>query len=407
MKRCWSLVLVAGTALPALAQIQGQTDARRAYEAELISNAAARASFLQDAPSPAAGWAKGKFFMTDGGANTLNVGGFSQTRYLAVFRDNQPDDTNDFTHGFQQRRTRINASGSVWDKNFTFKVEGEFGRNNGVLVLTDAFGRYAWDNGTWLRWGQFKAPLWREDNVSDTLQLTVERSAVTYAFGQNRSQGVEFGWADKQLRFMGAFTDGLNTLNTDFNGPEADFALTGRGEFMFAGEDFKRFDDNTSWRESDYAGMVGAALHWQTGGETGGTADADIFQATADVSVEGAGWNAFAAVVWRSTDVGGGGSTDDLGFLLQGGIFLTEQLELFARYDLIAPDVGDDFSTATAGVNYYISPKSHAVKFTGDIVWYFDPVSDTPILSPSTGMPLLADAEGDQLALRMQLQLIY
>jgi len=400
--------LLAGTCLSTAAMAQSSQsyelakDLTRAYEAELMADATSRTSYAEGASS---GWNKGKFGITDGGANTLNIGGYFQTRYLLDARQDQAD-SNEITQGFQMRRTRLVATGSIWDKNLTFKIEGDFSRNAGLFITTDAFGRYQWDNGMHFRWGQFKLPLLREELVSSTLQLTAERSSVNTVFSQNRSQGVEFGYTDKKWRVMGALSDGINSRITDFDSEVADFGVTGRAEFMFAGEDWKRFDDNTSWQGSDYAGLLGGAVHYQSGGETGGTLDRDIIQATLDVSIEGGGWNAFIEGVYRNTD-NAGVERDDFGIVAQAGIFATEQIEFFGRYDVIIPDTGDNFNTITAGLNYYISPKSHAVKFTGDVVYYVDPTVDNPLIGLATGVPVLVDPEGDQVALRLQMQIIF
>ena len=150
---------------------------------------------MQNEQAPAGGYVKNKFTI-GGGDNTLTLGGFTQTRYNLDARQDQAD-PNDITQGFQMRRTRITAAGSVWDKNLTFNTTGEFARSGGVFGLLDAWGRYAWDNGAHVRWGQYKTHLVREDNVSDTQQLTAERSVVNQVFGQNRSQAVEFGYTAK------------------------------------------------------------------------------------------------------------------------------------------------------------------------------------------------------------------
>lgn len=414
--RLVSIVAAAGAAfsVPALAagdlklgETMASTDLGRAYEAELVADAATHASLLADGDAPAtSGWAKGKFFI-GGGDNTLNIDGFIQARYLMNFRDNQPGN-GDFTEGFQMRRTRIIFGGTIWSKALTYYIQSEFSRSTGDLGLLDAYGRYNFDNGVYVRWGQYKLPVLREESVADTLQLTVERSTVNAVFNQGRSQGVGVGYAGKQFRLMGEFSDGLNTFNTDFtSAAEADFALTGRGEWMFAGEDFKRFDDSTSWKGDAFAAMAGASIHYQSGGETNATVDRDIFLGTADVSIEGDGWNAFAEGVWRNTDVPGT-STDDFGFVVQGGFFVSDQAEVFARYDVVVPDVGDNFNTLTGGVNYYVSPHSHVAKFSADLLYYFDATTNTPILGQTnTGIGLLPSAEEGEVAVRLQMQLLF
>jgi hypothetical protein len=384
------LVLILLAAAPA-------ADARP-YSAELLAHAQAQGG---------AGFDKG-FWVGDGGANKLVLGGMVQTRYLLNFRDEAVGDE-DITNGFQARRVRLRAGGTIFDPALSYFVQGEFSRSTGVFGLLDSYGAYKWDNGMSLRFGQFKVPFAREDLVGDHLQLTAERSNVNTVFAAGRSQAVELSIADGPWRIAGVFSDGANALNTDFTSMvETDWALTGRADWRFSGDDWKRFDDHTSFRNDPYAGMLGAAIHARGGGETGGTADVESISATADVTVEGGGWNVFGAGVWRHSDAAGL-ETDDFGLVAQAGVFVTEQAELFARYDVVFADAasGDDFSTLTAGVNYYVLPQSHAFKLTADVLYYFDAEADTALIGPNTGVNLLSDAEGGQVGVRLQAQVIW
>lgn len=396
------VILVGGAGLAGVAAGQNLAE-------DLRLDASARTSALADS---GAGWEKGNFFITDGGPNRLSVYGFFQTRYNMNFRDeDSAGSQGDFTHGFQMRRTRVGAKGTIWDKNLSFNIIGEFSRTDGTFGLLDAVGMYKWDNGWAVRWGQYKTNHLREENISDTNILAVDRSIVNNFFTQARSQGVGVTYTQEQFRFFLDFTDGLGTLNTDFtSGTEADYAFTARGEFRWGDGDWKRFDESASWRGNKYGGMVGLGAHYQDGGETGGTADTSIAQVTADVSLEGDGWNAFAAGVWRNTDMGGGGSsTDDFGLIVQGGYLVTEQIEPFIRYDAVFADDanGDDFHTLTGGVNYYISPNSTAVRLSGDVQYFFDNEGASAIVSPTTGSNLLADTEDGQFAVRVQMQVMF
>jgi hypothetical protein len=318
-----------------------------------------------------------------------------------------PDE--DTTTGFQARRTKIWAKGNVAE-NWGFKVQGNFNRDGGDFELEDAYiTNDINDSWSW-QFGQFRLPLLREDSVSSANQLAVERSLTNEVFRQNRSQGVQFNYTGDAFRFMGAFSDGLRTQNTDFNSmAEADYALTGRFEWKWAG-DWAQFEDFTSWQGDDNAGMLGAAIHYQGGGETGGpTADIDVLRATADISFEGNGWNAFGAFIYDDTEPDGFDSTTNYGWLVQGGVFLNEQWELFGRYDMTMPDDDldlDDFSTITAGVNYYITPQSHAVKFTGDVQYFLDEV-DGGLTVITTGAGNLPDDSDGQFVIRLQFQLVF
>lgn len=390
------LVLLAGAALsigaPALAQ-NANLDKDRAYAAELVNDAGSRASLLQGGGGGAGHDGKG-FYITDGtGNNTLYIGGAAQFRYQHNFRDEDAVGENeDFTHGFSNNNVRLWTWGHVWSKDLTYKIQFQGSdADNGSVAVEDVWGNYQWDNGVSVKWGQFKLPIFTEENIDSEKQLGVDRSNANDIFSQGYSQGLMLTYASDSFRMSGAFSDGVQTGNSSFDSSaESDYALTLRGDLKFAGNDWGRFDDFTSFKNQDTAGKFGVALHWQDGGETGGTvnfgdpADADDdtssqnFWWTVDVQVEGAGWNVFGAFLARNDKTeDADGSADDLeqtnyGSVLQGGLFLSDQLEAFARWDAIYWDndvVVDNNHFISGGVNYYISPESHAVKFTGQVTW--------------------------------------
>jgi len=392
------------------ASVQSTTVSQRAYEAELLSDAGDRSLLLEDAAT--SGFIKGKFTLSDGGPNTLNIGGFMQNRYFANVRDNAGDNQ-DFTHGFQTSRARLRFSGTIWDKKFTYNVMTELASTTGTATLLDAEARYTFENKMYLRAGQYKALFNREELVADMYQLAVERSITNSVFALTRTQGVGFGWTGEKVRFGADIHDGGGNLNTAFDSnKEADFAVTSRVDWLWSGDSFKRFDDFASFKEGEYTGMLGAAIDWETYGDTGGGApDKDILGATIDASMEGNGWNLFAGGIYRNTTQTAGADVTDYALFIQGGFFVTEQCELFARYDIILPDDADgpdDFSSYTFGCNYYVSPKSHAVKLTGDVVYYPDAEADSALVpAPARNANLLTDTEGDQFALRLQLQVLF
>jgi len=397
-------VIAAGTSGVVHADDEG-TDASRVHLAEMRSAATS---------APAAGHDGSAFFVgSDDGAFKLKAGGMLQFRYVMNFRDEPTDSDDDLTNGFQARRTRLEFSGNVINKQTTFMVQTDFNRNGGTATVLDGWVRHEFAEGWALRFGQFKAPLLREELVSGKRMLAADRSITNGVFTQARSQGVQLEYDGDRARVAVAFTDGLNTLNTDFDSSsEADYALTGRVDLRLKG-DWKQFADFTSWRGSDFGAMIGLAGHWQSGGDTGGTVDADLLEYTADLSLEGNGWNAFAAFIGRSTDSEASGDFDDFGVVVQGGVFLTNKTELFARYDIVMPDDGrdsddDDFSTITAGINHYFVEQSHAAKLTVDVLYFLDAQADSSsVVSRSTGVGLLPDAEDGQIAARVQFQLLF
>lgn len=366
-------------------------------------------ALAQSTPAEAAGTAgkdaKG-IYMAAGEAK-LYFGGFLQSRFSVNSRNDVVDPEQDLTTGFSIRRVRMGMNGDL-NKQLGFKIEGD-GAPDEFKIL-DAFGRWTFDGGSKMRFGQFKLPLLKEELVTDTQQQFVEKSNANSTFSQDRSQGIDFQWNDDTLRFTGAFSDGLRTLNTSFDSAtEADYALTGRVEYKWAG-DWKQFDAFTSFNGSKYAGYVGAAVHWQDGGETGGTTDSNVLEYTLDTMFKGDGWNAFAAFIGRRTETTGT-EFDDFGIVAQAGVMATNDVELFGRFSFISPDDdrtnGADFSEATIGATHFILPESHAAKIVADLTWAFDDqAGSSSIVRPSAANAFLA-APDDQVYARVQFQIVF
>lgn len=415
MQTAKTLVVLAGLSFGGVALAGGPetTDTGRAYAAELKADAAARSSSLNG----------GGFTLADGDSS-INVGGFAQFRYIMNFRDNPPSGfvhDSGFTNGFEATRTRLEFTGNIM-KQVSFKIDTDFSKSGGA-GLKDAWASYAWDNGWTMKWGQFKIPLLREELVSDVNQLSVERSIVNAIFTGERSQGVMASYAQDNWRFMGSLNDGAQNLNTPYNvSGESDYALTARGEWKW-GDNWDRFNDFTSWQGSSNAGLIGVAAHWQ---HDGGTAPhtsnpnqvSNTVIYTADFSYEGNGWNMFAAFVGSHFDPSnnaGGKNLDNFGFILQGGVFVSANTELFARYDVVFPDsdFGNnqdaDFHSLGFGVNHYVWAKSNAFKLSADVQYWPEKQSESAITSGVVegNSALRSDSRGDQFAFRLQAQIVF
>lgn len=390
------IALVAGAALAlgGSAWAQSALDQGRAQAAELLADASTRTSAL----------AQNQAF-------TPNIHGLLQFRFNWNNRDEDDAFAGDEENaiGFQAARTRLWVDGNIFSNEWYYFVEFEVGPE-GEVSLLDAFGRYTFANGWNAQWGQFRLPFLRETLVRESHTLAADKSQFETVFGTGRGQGVQFAYTADQMRFHAAISDGAGTANTDFTSDaEADVGLTARAEFKWAG-DWSAADDFTSFRGSPNFGMVGVAAHFQNGGDTFATADESRWGLTADVSVEGDGWNVFAAAVYSRVDPDPGSGLNDWGVLVQGGVFLGENTELFGRWDIIIPDddraADENFNTITVGLNQYMIPKSHAAKFTVDFQWYLDNPSES-IVVPNTLTGLLAADSDDQWNLRAQIQLLF
>ena len=434
MKMSKGLVILAGVAagLSGVSVATANTnDEVRATVAQMLADAETRSSLL----SAGDAGHDGKFFIAGDGFR-LNVGGMLQFRYNLNFRDDS--NTDDFQSGFQNARIKLDFNGKInrdWDFRILtnvsdFKVGDSSDSGTG---LEDAWVRYNFPNGWKLRWGQFKLPLLREELVSDAYQLAAERSLANQAFSQSWSQGVELAYEAESWRFAGTFSDGLNSQNTDFAGVptnpsaentglfrvagEADWAVTGRGEFLFAGN-WAQFKDFTSPKGADFGALLGVAAHYQQSENTNVSTDVDrdTFQYTADLSLKGDSWNLFGAFIGRYTKLKtlGGADPDfnDFGAVVQGGWRFAENTELFARWDALFFDsdrnlAEDNFNFVTVGINHYFA--GHAAKFTVDGTYAFEETSALQGLGilQDTGVGLLGDTEDGEVVIRGQFQLLF
>ena len=386
---------------------------------ELQADAANRASLSAAA---GAGW-DNNFWISDGGNNSLHIGGTTTFRYNLTIRDEDfAGDQDDFTHGFNSPNNRLRFWGTIWDKALSYKIQGNFSSENpggGGFTLEDAWGQYDFGNNFTLGWGQWKAPLNRADIVDNEFQMSADRSLASAAFSAGYTQGIAGVYTSDMVKVTGGFHDGASSQNSDFNsGAEADYAVLLRVDVQAMGNDWNRWNDYTSWKSAKDNGLlIGGALNWQSGGETGGTADVDALNYTVDVSFEGQGWGIWAAVYGAHIDAGGGGDIDNFAAEIGGSFFFTEQLEGFARWDGFFLDDeafgGDtDIHFATVGINYYLSPESHAAKFTGQFGYAFNETTNlfdpsSGLISDSTRYGFLGQGEDGEWALTLQMQVMF
>lgn len=345
-----------------------------------------------------------------------------QFRYDINIRDDDSgalaDSDDDLTLGFSVRRARIDLKRKITDS-ITGAAQFEFSRSTGDAELLEAYADWEINDSITMRIGQRKVRFLREENVGSKRQLAADSSVVNAVFTQGYSQFVEAGFGADAWKAWIAFSDGFNSRNTAFDSAkEADAAITARAEFKLGDADWKAHNQFTSFRGAPAGGLLGLAGHWQSSGDTNPSdTDLEFWSLTADFGWVGDGWNAFAGAVWRRTE---SGSTDfdDLGFVVQGGVFVADSTELFARYDLVSPDDDrspssgstsvDDFGTLTVGVNHYLVPESHAAKLTLAASYYFDAVNNTGgVVKPSDGLNLFADTERGQIGITLQLQLLF
>lgn len=194
-----------------------------------------------------------------------------------------------------------------------------------------------------------------------------------------------------RVRAQAYFSNGLRTSFSEFAAPvAASFALTGRVEARLLTEDgFDRFDSESSFRGGDLALRLGLAAHYQHSREEGTLPNGDLQQYTADVTLEGNGYNVMVAGRLLRVHPDEGNTTLDPGLLAQAGVFVHERVELWARYDALYSDgevhsfpddrngLQDDYQAVGIGINGYLLPRTNSAKLQADFIYVPDPIATT------------------------------
>ena len=381
-------------------------------------------------------------------------------------------------YGFEVRRAKLEFSGHVVDPSWQYAVtmayQQFFGQNNdpasanfaggggvsqgdnfaGGIGLENAYVKKDLGNGFSVQVGQFKSPFLREWLVSSKYQLAVERSIASAMFNTGWTQGIQANWNNDNLRAMVSYNDGANNANLgSISGSNVNdgafanntgsgfvqWAFTGRVEFMAFGN-WAQFDDLTSFRGEAAGLLVGGGINWQRGGQqsnltnvggaavpANGNADGEFFSWTVDATWDLGGANIFAAWMMNTSYSlpGGQGDINSYGVVIQGGYFLTDDIELFARWEwmnavnkntnVAGDNISDNSANSafvnnigTIGANWYISKN---VKWTTDFAVSWNPVVfQTGLFGQNiAGADYRTEGAngGGQLVFRSQLQLLF
>ncbi|MCK4871508.1 MAG: hypothetical protein KAS72_02170 [Phycisphaerales bacterium] len=431
------VALLAGSALAELpnttdqeiAALEAQLTAKHAQKAQevqthqmsllvdqAVSDAAER-SFYLDGPATI-GYTPGKgFTISDrAGDNTLNISFLSQFRYNVNIQNDTPGNAagnvDGTSAGFEFHRNQFAVTGKLQGKyDYTFRAD--FGPT-GVFTLLDMFIAYEWEPGLTFIAGQMDVPFMHETLVGDGMQLAVDRSTVETLFGAGRTQGIAVKWApDDYFTFTGAFTDGVGGANTDWNSDPNELAVTGRVDWVFAG-DPSQFGDFTANRSQDQGGKIGGAVHYQDGDVGDGATftsfigpSPNVFAWTVDAQIEWPGASLYAAVVGNTItpETPGGVETDNFGYMAQGGYYLTEDWEIFGRWEYLDIDgLTDDPMIVTFGANYYMDGHINKCTFDCGIATENIPIG---IANDTSVLEVDAAGEDTQFFARAQWQLIF
>jgi hypothetical protein len=326
-----------------------------------------------------------------------------QFRYDTVWnqgvRANGGDNTDS---GFEVRRLKLGIDGNAWSRDFYYNFVWATDRKTGNLVNEEAYVTWKFAGEFAVKVGQYKELIYQESSVSSKRLLAVDRTLVDQVFfgGDSYIQGVELDYGTDLLQALVGFSDGYNSVDTNFQDPPVnafDFGLYARVQYKLFG-DWKNYSDMTALGNKKDLLVVGAGGDWSQSGDT------DTYRHAIDAQWETGPLALFGAFIGRYADTAAGGSTWDWGGVVQVAYRVNTQWEAFGRYgyftlDHTDPGAEDQFHEITVGLNYYI--RNQKAKITLDAGWL-------PNGSPSSqdGIGVLANDGRNEFYLRGQFQLL-
>jgi hypothetical protein len=383
---------------------------------DVLADADSRAN-LADA-GLTAGWDKGFYIASPDGKYKLKIGGQIQQRFVYNHQDDSPTDDN--RSGFEVRRAKLILSGNAVDPTWSFDVQLAADRTSGNVQLEDA-GWIMKDLGDgWkIKVGQMKAPFLREEVLSSTRMLAVERSLLNSTFTAGTVQGVQVGWEGDKIHAYAMYHDGNNSKNTAWSVEDTEYAFSGRVEWLANGE-WKNLMDYDSFKDEGAGLVIGGAVNYsvQEFGTTfaagppatGNNNEVQNLGLTVDATIDFGGASLAGAFIYRNlkTDTGSPADIDrdQLGFLIRGGFFLTDDWEMYGQYEWGDADTTnvEDLSVVTIGATRYWA--RHNLKWQSDIGYGINEVAST-WASDAAGWRTDASGNDGQLVIRSQLQLLF
>ena len=363
----------------------------------VLADAEVRAGLRDD--EPWGGWDDEFFLESPDGRFRVEVSGQLQQRLVWNRRSRSgPDET---LAGFEVRRAKIKIDGHLFGRDLGYTVGTAHQEATNDFVLQSFNIRYRISPELRVSIGRARPPLLREEEVSSKRQLAVERSLVADAFRQTRTLGVMLRYQTEPIRIAVGFMDGTDTLD----GTATIYRVSTRFEARLGGT-WEQMDDFTSFpEEPPMLAFGGGVLYQEDDQADPAEPDSRLLRWSLDVALELGGANIFAALIGNHFEEELAAALDQYGFVIQGGVFVNEDWELFARYEYgDAGGADEDLSAVTIGANYYIN--GHGLKWTTDIGYGFREVGD---LWEDDGSGWLEDRSGQdgQVVLRSQLQLLF
>ncbi len=404
---------------------------------DVLADSSTRSSFQGAAAT--SGYDNGFFLSSADGNFKLKINALEQVRftwgngYGATGNGPNADTNNQW--GFENRRTQVFFSGNVVDPSWKYLVGMAIDSQPDPYVRGSIYSLITGDPQFQLYYAQITKDLGDgfsvtvgQQNAAFTLQSQLFNAGMTqmgeyslfeYAFGLGQQVGISAKWEKDMVRVMGGYYNaaytplGLGGAYQWNNDNNQSVALTGRAEFKMAGS-WDQFSKESSFKGEEFGLVGGAGIFWQNArGQNDqppyGFAPVGI---TVDANAKFGGFNAIAQVLWQNSYAFQDPNASTWGFNLQGGAFLTEDLELFAAWNYnnigtnAEPGVASNF--LQLGGNWYFAKNNMKMTVLATIPLNMNASEQSAGTAAGDSFGMLnSGTQGNNFGLVVQLQLMF
>ena len=358
-----------------------RADQIRGVVQDVLADSNTRSSF-QQAGGATAGYNNGFFISSADGNYSLKINALEQVRFVwnntYQGKTDGPDGNDSNQWGFENRRTQAFFSGNVVDPSWKYLVgmaydaqNDPYNADSGNFNLYYAMVTKTFGDGFSVSVGQMNVPFTVESNLFNAGSTQMgDYSIFEYMFGAGQQVGAMAKLEKDAFRISGGWynivqTDSAGTVGQSWdNDNNQSIAIASRAEYKVAGT-WDQFSKESSFKGEEFGLLIGGGVIWQNGRaqNTDSTYDANPLGLTVDAQAKFGGFNLIGQFLWQDGYPGTDSSSSVWGFNVQGGAFITEDLEVFGAWAYA--DTGDssvDGTLNTGGTTNYLQTGAN---------WYF------------------------------------
>ena len=350
-----------------------RADQIRGVVQDVLADSNTRSSF-QQAGGATAGYNNGFFISSADGNYSLKINALEQVRF--VWNNTYQDTKDQNSWGFENRRTQAFFSGNVVDPSWKYLVGMAYDAQNdpynadaGNFNLYYAMVTKSFGDGFSVSVGQMNVPFTVESNLFNAGSTQMgDYSIFEYMFGAGQQVGAMAKLEKDAFRVSGGWynivqTDVSGTIGQSWdNADNQSIAIASRAEYKVAGT-WDQFSKESSFKGEEFGLLIGGGVIWQNGRaqNSDSTYNANPLGLTADAQAKFGGFNLIGQFLWQDGYPGTDSSSSVWGFNVQGGAFVTEDLEVFGAW-AYADTAGDGGDTGSFGTTNYLQTGAN---------WYF------------------------------------